>query len=242
MLILNLGCGLKTSAHPAVVNLDHSIYFRLRYHPLWRRVAPWVTRGERRAALLALPANLRLHDLTRGLPYADASVDLIYHSHFLEHLDRDAAVVLLREVRRVLVPGGLQRVVVPDLEPLCRAYLASLEQSLLNDDAQALHERHIAALLEQSVRREAFGSAHQPQWRRRLEGLLFGDARRRGETHQWMYDRVSLPRLLAEQGFHTITLCRFDTSALPDWDVYGLDRDATGAEYRPGSLYVEARC
>lgn len=49
-------------------------------------------------------------DLTR-LPFADASWDCIFASHVLEHIADDEAA--LREIRRVLRPGGLAILPVP---------------------------------------------------------------------------------------------------------------------------------
>lgn len=60
-------------------------------------------------------------DLSR---FADGSVLEIYASHVLEHLGYHKELpAALREFNRVLVPGGLLRVSVPDLETLCRLYL-----------------------------------------------------------------------------------------------------------------------
>jgi SAM-dependent methyltransferase len=49
-------------------------------------------------------------DLTK-LSFADASFDLVYCSHVLEHIRDDAAA--LREIRRVLAPGGIAVLPVP---------------------------------------------------------------------------------------------------------------------------------
>jgi predicted SAM-dependent methyltransferase len=61
-------------------------------------------------------------DLTRPLPFADASVEAVFHEHMLEHLTLDQAYGLTRECHRVLVPGGLLRVVVPDAGAYARSY------------------------------------------------------------------------------------------------------------------------
>jgi SAM-dependent methyltransferase len=224
------------SSSADVVNLDWSPYLRIARNPLLRRVAPLFLDRERRQRLREVGGNVVVHDLKRGIPWPDSSVDAVYHSHLLEHLDRAVAGDFLAEVFRVLRPGGVQRVVVPDLETLAREYIESLEAG----DAPQHHEERIAAMIEQSVRREAYGTAQKPPLRRAIENLLLGDARRRGETHQWMYDRLNLRMLLKDAGFVDIQQRSYDSSGITQWDSYGLDRNSEGAEYKPGSLYMEA--
>jgi hypothetical protein len=60
------------------------------------------------------------HDLSKGIPFESDSVDAVCHSHVLEHLDRPVAGAFLKETLRVLKPGGIYRIVVPDFEFLCR--------------------------------------------------------------------------------------------------------------------------
>lgn len=62
-------------------------------------------------------------DLTWGLPFADGSVAYAFSAHVLEHLyyPREALHVV-QELHRVLEPGGVLRVVVPDIEKCIRAY------------------------------------------------------------------------------------------------------------------------
>ena len=50
------------------------------------------------------------------------SVSLIYSSHSFEYFDRVEAEDVLREWRRVLNPGGLLRVAVPDFDSLLKVY------------------------------------------------------------------------------------------------------------------------
>lgn len=69
------------------------------------------------------------HNLTLGIPYPDASFDVVYHSHVLEHFSKEAAIAFLNECFRVLHPGGILRVVVPDLEQIARTYLLTLEKA-----------------------------------------------------------------------------------------------------------------
>jgi len=57
------------------------------------------------------------------LPYPDGAVDEIYCCHALEHIGFRDTQVVLREWRRVLRPGGLVRVVVPNLDWACAAWL-----------------------------------------------------------------------------------------------------------------------
>lgn len=239
LLVVNLGCGTKTSSHPDVVNIDWSPYLRLRRHGLTRALAPLLLRGERRARFEALPDNIRVENLAKGIPYADRTADLVYSSHFLEHLDRDIAPRFLGEVLRVLRPGGVTRIAVPDLETSVRSYLASLESATADPSQRAAHDDRVGDLLEQSVRKVSAGTSLQAPLAQRIERAVLGDARRRGETHQWMYDRINLPQLLEQVGFVDVNVVSWNYSACPLWTAYELEIEADGSEYKPRSLYVE---
>ena len=240
MRILNLGSGTKTSSHQDVINIDWSIYLRLRKYRISRLLIPMLANRERLDRFNALSDNVLAHDLAKGIPFESETVDAVYHSHFLEHLDRDVARTFLLEVKRVLKPGGIHRIVVPDLEGLCRAYLAHFALCETTLEEASSHDSYVAAIVEQSVRRESRGVSQQEPLRRRLENVLLGDARQRGETHQWMYDRVNLSVLLVSLGYRQPVVQRYNTSLLPGWNSYKLDLAESGDEYKPNSLYVEA--
>jgi SAM-dependent methyltransferase len=129
MLYVNLGCG--TRFHPDWINFD---------------LAPCGS------AVIAC-------DLSRGIPLPDAHCEVVYHSHVLEHLRRDDALPFLRECHRVLRPGGIVRVVVPDLEQVCREYLQQL-RAVRDGDAGALanYEWITLELLDQLVRERSGGA------------------------------------------------------------------------------------
>jgi SAM-dependent methyltransferase len=237
-VVLNLGCGYRTSSR--CINIDWSLPVRLKGSAVGRRIAPLLLQGERLSAYQQMSGTVMRHDLRKGIPFEDASVDAVYHSHVLEHIDRPGVAGFLAEVHRVLRPGGIHRIVVPDLELQARNYLASLDSSVTGGDSGDEHESTVAELIEQMVRKEAYGTSLRSPVRRRLENLLLGDARDRGETHQWMWDRVSLPRELLAAGFKDPQVLSNTVSQIPEWRAYRLDESEDGQEYRPGSLYVEA--
>lgn len=238
LVIFNIGCGTRTSAY--CTNIDWSPALRLRASRVGSRLAPFILSRDRLAAYRTMAGKVVVHDIRGGLPAEDASVDAVYHSHVLEHLDRDVAPRFLAEVRRVLKPGGVHRVVVPDFETLCRRYVNDLDRCARSRERCEDHDSYIAAIVEQMVRREAYGTSRQRPLRRQIENLVLGDARKRGETHQWMYDRVTLPLLLERAGFRCPTVVDPTTSAIAGWEAVDLDRRQGGGEYKPGSLYVEA--
>lgn len=128
MRMLNLGCGQRL--HPDWVNVDFS------------------TRSPR-----VMEADLR-----RGVPFADGSFDVVYHSHLLEHFDRDKSQRLLEECHRVLIWGGILRVAVPDLEAIARLYMEKLSAALAGDvEAIADYDWMMLELYDQTVRTRSGG-------------------------------------------------------------------------------------
>jgi SAM-dependent methyltransferase len=71
-------------------------------------------------------------DLTKSLPLADETVAAVFSSHVFEHLFPDEIKRLVREIHRVLVPGGVCRVVVPDLEKVVAQYDSNAPERFLS--------------------------------------------------------------------------------------------------------------
>lgn len=63
------------------------------------------------------------YDLTNGIPASDNSLEVVYHSHMLEHLTNNEGIEFLRECSRVLQPGAIMRLLVPDLESFSKKYV-----------------------------------------------------------------------------------------------------------------------
>ena len=54
--------------------------------------------------------------------YESNSADLIYSSHFIEYLDREEVIPLLKRWKEVLKPNGVMRLAVPDFEVYANLY------------------------------------------------------------------------------------------------------------------------
>jgi SAM-dependent methyltransferase len=221
--------------HHEWINLDFSAYARLAS----RKVLVAVLR---RAGILSETRCERLKgvdpeiiawDLRKGIPFPDHSLELIYHSHFLEHLPHEVVHGFLVECRRALKPGASIRIAVPDLGYLARTLIAS-------EQDPDVHEQVLEELFEQMVRSEAAGKREQSRLVGWLEERIRGDARSIGELHCWMYDETALARALRASGFVKITRQNFDRSVIPNWSRFLLDCNPDGTEYKPHTLYMEA--
>jgi len=222
---------------PEFVNIDFSPHARFARHPKLAKFlySVGIVSEQRWKAFQSVDSDIICHDLRRGLPFPDASFEFVYHSHFLEHLSRENADKFIAECLRVLRPHGLIRVVVPDLELLCRKYLRTIDQ-----DADS-HLQSIANIFELMVRMDTAGTSAQKPVVRYFERIIRGNAFKTGQLHQWMYDRVSLGRLLSRNGFCEIIRRDAISSDLPSWEHIGLDTEPDGTELHPGSLFMEAR-
>ena len=74
-------------------------------------------------------------DLSAGrLPWADRSFTAVVSQQVIEHLDLfEEGIPLLRELHRVMRPGGEIWLSCPDLEKFCRGYVQDRARSLLDD-------------------------------------------------------------------------------------------------------------
>ena len=130
--LLNVGCGQRF--HNAWTNID--------LEPTHRSV--------------------QQYDITTGLPYEDQQYDAVYHSHVLEHLDPADGDRLLEDCYRVLKPGGVLRIVIPNLEQIAALYLENHRQAWDGDETAAANYDWIKLeLLDQLVRNHSGGRMGQ---------------------------------------------------------------------------------
>ena len=123
----NLGCGITVA--PGWINLDNSPNARLSKYPRlrWLLWKTGVLSDEHYS--VSWPESIFIHDLRKKLPFPDSSVHYVYTSHALEHLALADARKLIWEIFRILRPGGILRLVVPDLAYGARGYVDALAKN-----------------------------------------------------------------------------------------------------------------
>ena len=67
-------------------------------------------------------------NLSGGLPFADGVASLMHTEDFIDQLQLENAAGFLRECHRILAPGGVLRVLTPDMRQLADLYLNDPEQ------------------------------------------------------------------------------------------------------------------
>lgn len=95
-------------------------------------------------------------NILNGLPYNNNFFDAVYSGHFLEHLTKSQGDFVLSEIHRVLKHQGIVRIVVPDLENVCREYLNVLS-NIRDENNEKKYEWIIIELLDQMVRVDTGG-------------------------------------------------------------------------------------
>lgn len=75
---------------------------------------------------MAFPHVEYVQDIRRLANFADASASLLYACQVIEYFDREEVIDVLAEWHRVLAPGGILRLSVPNFAVLVRLYQAGL--------------------------------------------------------------------------------------------------------------------
>ncbi|MGZ4057281.1 MAG: class I SAM-dependent methyltransferase [Bacteroidia bacterium] len=133
MKYLNLGCGSHYSTSKEWTNMD------------------FISNSEYVIA----------HNLLNGIPFESNSFDAVYHSHVLEHFSKADGEKFISECLRVLKPGGILRIAIPDLERIARKYLELLEKGIQNPGDiinKANYEWMLIEMYDQTVRNSTGGN------------------------------------------------------------------------------------
>ena len=127
-------------------------------------------------------SDLVFLDVRERFPLPDASFDVVYSEHMLEHLSYAEGQHCLRECFRVLRPGGLIRTATPSLERLARLY-----------EGGDLQKRYVRWAVE----------TLDPELHAQLPGAVVNNFFR-SWGHAFIYDPETLRHALAEAGFTDI--------------------------------------
>jgi SAM-dependent methyltransferase len=191
---LNLACGDSYLNTPEWINLD------------------WYPHSK----------SVRKANLLRPIPFPDNHFDIVYSSHFIEHIPKSSIVNFMRECHRVLKPSGIIRIVVPDFENIAREYVKNIDSGK-SEEA----EFNVIELIDQLVRTRSGGELSR--WRARSDisdAMRSYASNRTGYRYKEMQNqpisqrRYSL-RALPRQGLRKISklYISFLVRLLPKWFV-----------------------
>jgi predicted SAM-dependent methyltransferase len=107
-------------------------------------------------------------DLSKRLPYSSNRFQYVFSSHVFEHLPRPVLSRLLIEIYRVMKPGGVLRVSVPDLTLLVKLYEPEKADDFVNSVMQ-LDFGH--------AKNRHYWMYSEPTMRRMLEAAGFSNVR-----------------------------------------------------------------
>ena len=136
---------------------------------------------------LASQADITL-DMREPLPFLQNSCAIIYSEHFLEHIDYpEQTQLFLKECYRVLEPGGLFSVGVPDTEWPIAEYAGVRTEGYFHIAKERWH----------------------PAWcQTEMEHINYHF--RQGEEHRFAYDFKTLAQALTSVGFQKVQRREFD--------------------------------
>lgn len=126
-------------------------------------------------------------DLRYPLPLPENSVDFIFNEHFIEHLSVEEGQTAIKDLMRVLKPGGVMRIATPDLE-----YIV---------------EKYINVPIDKDPTLGKFSSLNNIKTRAERMNAGF-----RFWGHKWLYDWEELERRINEAGYKKVKRCKLDKS------------------------------
>lgn len=167
------------------------------------------------------------HDFDR-FPLADEAVEAIYASHTFEHVSMYRIGRVLSECHRVLRPGGILRIVVPNPVASIREYLAGNDSFPLfvRRRERAKRVENIDLTLFECLKGDFVSRNHQP--------ALLGEKL----AHQNAWDFEAMRAELARAGFSNVRHADFQDIGSPHFAFEGTYPSEANESDR--SLYVEA--
>ncbi|MCW2783787.1 MAG: hypothetical protein JWP74_304 [Marmoricola sp.] len=139
-------------------------------------------------------------DATSPWPIADGSVQYVFSDNVIEHIPLAAGRAMLQQAHNSMVPGGIIRIVTPDIRKHVELYLAGPASV---DGDVAKEYRDMGLVVEHSID---------------LIRIPIGSF---GHHEGYVYDFEVLESELKRAGFHSVVLCEMGVSEHAELD--GLD-------------------
>lgn len=196
MVLLRARCALNGARRRAIQSLEGKKHLRLHLgcgnalFPDWINMDCYPPREIPGTEVLML-------DMRRRWPFVDGSAAVLFSEHFLEHLPFETVRDhILREILRVLEPGGHVRIGVPNGEYFVEQYVAS--------------KRGVAETLYEQARQ-----GKSP--------MMMLNEIAHGFGHYFVYDFETMRQMLNEAGF--IEIRRMEPGKTGVEVFRGLDRE-----------------
>ncbi len=218
MIKLNLGCGQIRPE--GWINADSSMNALLQRLPLGKWIATKL------GGVTFESSNVVYMNLNRRWKnILDHSVDVVYASHLFEHLEIEKTTVFLSETFRVLKPNGCIRLVMPDLYKHCKLYIEKFEEGDVNASKNLLWAMNLYDR----------GPGERHNITHKILGFLQGYPHR----HKYMYDQLTLSKLLTDNGFVNIQISDYGQSHYVS-SILDVEGPHLYGGY-PHSIYIEAQ-
>jgi len=175
----------------------------------WRVLGGWLN------ADIELAGGVFHMDATRPFPLDDGEFGYVFSEHMIEHIDYADAASMLRECHRVLQPGGVIRIVTPNLAALV---------ALLSEPRSGVQQAYYEYFIQ-----EHLPAGHPPT------DAALANAFMRSWGHRFIYDEPTLRLSLEAAGFGQVVRRRLGES-----DHAALTDIENEARYPPGLLDFES--
>lgn len=208
---VNIGCG--STPTKGWENFDNSFSIFLSSFPLLVKILQKVKAinpMQVNYITFCRENNIKRANAIKKIPLPDNSVEVLYSSHMMEHLDRQEASLFLKEVMRILKPNGIIRIAVPDIDKCIDEY---------NRKKDA----------DEFIKSTLMYSSNPRTLMQKIRLLMIGN-----RHHLWMYNKDSLAKFVGENGFKNIKILQAGQTSIPDPESLNL------YEREEDSIYLEA--
>ena len=117
---------------------------------------------------------VNVHDLSKSIPLSDNSMEFTYSSHIIEHFSKEDGKKFLCEQYRILKPGGIIRIVFPDLFTLCKNYVHKYSLYNSSNESKSDYQWAVIELIDQLTRCKTGGEMRKFLFKSDLSDFVKG--------------------------------------------------------------------